>query len=197
MAHRRLAGACERHIRAGIPAQLLAEVYGRLFWLDNPGTPVRDHAEELRKLQQARIGSFRFLRDDPAAQELSLHVTPQEVHEMIWNHGTGQGTGPDPQLVFALPEPRRIYAIRLKCCLNYGNTAPTPVAFHVSWRPSASSPARNETSAWLDLDTGAEEKTLTILVNETIDRFCIHPDTKPCVFRLAEIVLAAPRTESH
>jgi hypothetical protein len=192
--NRRLAGACERHIRAGIPARLLAEFYGRLFWLDNAAVRLKDHAEELRKLQQARIGVFRFLHDDPEARELPLPAIPQVVRQMTWKEGTWQGTGPDPQLIFDLSAARRIYAIRLKCCLNYGNTVATPVAFHVTWRPSPSSAAPGVPSAWLALDTGAEEKEVTILINETIDQFCIHPDTKPCAFRLAEVVLVAPAT---
>jgi hypothetical protein len=185
-------------LRAGTPAHLLAESYGRFFWFDDSPEAVERVTVGVRKLGQAQVGVCRFLHDDPAAQEVSWPVIPQEVRQMTWKDGAGQGSGPDPQLLFTFPEPRRVYAIRLKCCLNYGNTAPTPVAFHVSWRPSRSSPAvPGEPSARLELDTGPAEKKVTILVNDTIDQFCIHPDNKPCVFRLSEIVLVTPGTETR
>jgi hypothetical protein len=193
----RLAGACERDIRAGIPARLLAETYCRLFWPDDSAQGVTIVTEELRKLQRAQIGVCRFLRDDPAAREIPLPVIPREVRQMTWKDGAGNGTGRDPQLTFALPAPRRVYGIRLRCCLNYGNGPATPVAFHVSWRPHASAAPAEERSAWVALDTGPEEKPVTILVNEPIDQFCIHPDNKPCVFRLSEIVLVAPAVEAQ
>jgi hypothetical protein len=38
------------------------------------------------------------------------------------------------------------------------------------------------------------EETQTIWVYDTIDQLCIHPDTEPGIFRLAEVVLLVPES---
>src|SRR5262249_25238813 len=105
--------------------------------------------------------------------------------------------GKDPHLTFALREPRQVYAIRLKYSLNYGNAEATPAAFHVSWKNSSQDSTVDERTSWLALDTGPGEKKVTILVNEPIDQFRIHPDNKPCVFRLSEIVLVVSARDAQ
>jgi hypothetical protein len=43
--------------------------------------------------------------------------------------------------------------------------------------------------------TGPEEQTVTIWIWDTIDRVRIHPDNRPCTFRISEIVLLTPAAD--
>jgi hypothetical protein len=43
------------------------------------------------------------------------------------------------------------------------------------------------------LETGPEEKTTeTMWIDEAIDQFRIHPDDKPCTFKILKMVLIVP-----
>jgi hypothetical protein len=81
----------------------------------------------------------------------------------------------------------------LRCSLNYGNDVPEPVDFQASWK----STRRGE---WVQgeethgLDTAKASKDVAIWVNDTISRFRLRPDNKPCVLRIDRIVvLVEPR----
>jgi hypothetical protein len=154
-------------------------------------------------LHHAGIGQFKLLKDTPTFRELPLAIVPTAVDQMTWSEGIGHGFGHNSSLTFTLDVPQLIYAIRLK--YSYGPTAVNPAFFRMAWKNTGRNDFDTaERNIHLKLQhwqtyapTGPGEKTLTIWVNETIDQFRIQPDTKPCDFRLAEIVVLVPSAERH
>jgi hypothetical protein len=113
---------------------------------------------------------------------------------MTWKNNEGDGLGDDPYLLFKLPSPKYVYCVRLKFVLT--NPADTPALFQAWWansvRPLAAPECCNSTYR---LRTWAGEQTLTVWINQPIDHFRIDPDTKPCHFRLTEMVAMARSSE--
>jgi hypothetical protein len=187
--------AVERDVREGTPPGILSERYVS-FLVD----PLAGEAEKpvladfLRMMRRAGIGPFRSLKEDSAIRrEVQFPVVPIATNQMTWKDGVGEGQGEDPYLVFALKEPQFVQAIRIKYA--YEKTAP-PVTFQMFWRRSDRNDfAEEERNSTLDLKPMAEEATLTIQVADVIDQFRIDPDTKPCVFKLTEIVILVPEAD--
>jgi hypothetical protein len=188
--------AFERHLRAGTPLSTLVEYYDHYFKNIDSRNEDKEFTESLRLLRQAGVGPFRHLRADPAVREVPIPVVPAAVNQMTWNNGAGRGIGNNPYLLFALKGPRFVHAIRLKC--SYADAAVTSeeANFQMFWKKGANAFTDAERSVRWSLDRGRGERTMTIWVNDTVDRFRIHPDNKPCVFRLSRIVLLAPATGS-
>jgi hypothetical protein len=153
--------------------------------------------------------------------EIAVPVVPVEVSQMTWKDGKGRGN--DPYLVFALQQtqllgqdPRLVYDVKtplpvsgIRLRYTYEDTAvgaaPTyfdpavargPAFFQLFWRRSDRDDFGLHKWWFRWLDVGRGEQTMTIWVNDTIDEFRIHPDNKPCVFRLSEITLLVPVAEA-
>jgi hypothetical protein len=162
-------------------------------------------AKRLHRMKVARIGPFRRLHDDPVAvHEVPLSVEPAKVSTMTCKEaGRFFLLDEDPYLEFALEKPQFIYAIKLNC--SYGNLANVPVSFGMSWKQAGGKTSAGEGSIRLEfghahqsLNPAREvlkEKTVTVLVNNTIDQFRIHPDIKPCFFKLSKMSFLVPGAE--
>jgi hypothetical protein len=135
----------------------------------------------------AHLSVFRKLSGGPegtAFREVPVSVEPTRVNP--------SDTG--PTLVFELPQPMRVTAVRLK--FAYDN--PTgPPSFTFSWRQPANIPDGTEERIlhWPQAPTTVEQTRL-FWIDDTIDLFRITPDDKPSGFRLKEIVLLQPAAQS-
>jgi hypothetical protein len=156
----------------------------------------------MRQLRRAHVMPFSALRDMPSHREVNVSLSPVAVGQATWADGTLIGDGNDPRIVFALSRPRKVYAIRLR--FSYENTAP-PAKCEFFWQDTS----RNEFGtadryySWSQ-DTGPGEswmwvkdavpgeKTKTVWIDDTIDRFRFDPDNKPCTVKLKEITLLVP-----
>jgi hypothetical protein len=186
--HGQQMAAVEKDVAAGTSPTVLAERYGSfLYDPDRPETL----AAYLRMLHHAGIGPFRQLRDDPDVREVLFPVVPKERNQVTWKDGRWKGDGQDPYLVFALQQPQFIYAVRIK--ISYESQTDAPTVFQMFWRRSDQNEfVEEERNHVLELKTVSGERTVTVPVNDTIDQFRIDPDTKPCVFKLSEIMLLVP-----
>jgi hypothetical protein len=187
-------------LRAGMPTTLLAERYTSSL---NPSWSGEVHPEDkevlvtgMRLLRRAGVGVFKQLQDDPACREIAVDLEPSDTQDIDWEDGVGHGYGSDPSLTFTLKKPQRVHALRLQCSLNYGNDEPAPASAQLSWKRSDQEDfPETEQNIPLELDTAPGETTVSVWINDTIDEFRIRPDNKPCVFRIAKIVLLVPATE--
>jgi 4-amino-4-deoxy-L-arabinose transferase-like glycosyltransferase len=124
------------------------------------------------------------------AQEVRMDARPVIQNDMIWKDRGGDGTGPDPYVVFALERPRFVNWIQLRYVLN------GPPGAHAFFRTSwAWAKKRDFTpdkrTAYINLATGPDERTLTISVNESIDQLRFHPGVAGCHFEVRDLVLMA------
>jgi hypothetical protein len=191
-AHGQQMTAVEADVAAGTSPTVLAERYGSFLY--DPDRP-ESLAAFLRMLHHAGIGPFRQLHDDSDAGEVLFPVVPRETNQVTWKDGSWRGEGEDPYLVFALPSPQLIYAIRVK--LSYESQTDARIVFQMFWRRSDQNEfVEEERNRVLELKPGSEERIITVPVNDTIDQFRIDPDTKPCVFKLSEIMLLVPPADS-
>jgi hypothetical protein len=134
-------------------------------------------------------GKLRHAEDSPGLREVPVPLEPVATNRMTWKDGVGEGTGEFPNLVFALKQPQFVEHVRLKYAYE---RAAGPAVFRMFWRTSAQNDyVEEERNITLHLKTGPGEKELTIPVHDTVDEFRIDPDTKPCLFRIKELVLLA------
>jgi hypothetical protein len=190
--------AFERDLLAGKPPSLLAERYSHVFLPDDL-LPYSNGEKEVfarvRALHRAGIGKFRFLQEDPAYEEVSIPVAPASVNQVIWNNGTAHGVDNNSYLIFDLHKPRFVYGIRLKYSNGSGRAF-----FQMFWKRSDQDGFSKSEQLLLPIANIPREKDqgikiVTIWVNDTIEQFRIHPDNKPSVFNISEIVLLMPATE--
>src|SRR5262249_22213954 len=99
-------------------------------------------------------------------------------------------------LVFGLPNPRPVLAIRI--CCTYESDLTVPILFQAFWRGPGEGFVETERNFTTRFRGEQREKTVTIPVNDTIEEFPIDPDTRPCLVRIRSIHLlvkgrASPR----
>jgi hypothetical protein len=174
-----------RDLEQGNPPSVLAERHYQLCHANPAVSEVV--AAQLRNLRRAGIGPFRSMREDPATVAVAVPVVPVDMNQMTGGEGVWEGHGDDPYLVFALPEPQFVHAIRITYAFE---RTPAPIIFQVFWRRSDRQEfVEVERNSVRELSAERAQGTLTIWVNETIDQFRVDPDVKPCVIRIAKIEL--------
>lgn len=152
--------------------------------------PVRAGANQVALRAAAALGVRGMRARLVALREVAVPVAPAALHQMTWNDGVGEALGDSPSLDLALPEPQLVYAIRIK--YTYLEAA-GPADFGLFWKKKGRDDfSETERNACRALETGSGEKTLTVVVDDTIDHLRIRPDRKPCRFRVAEVVLLVP-----
>jgi hypothetical protein len=125
----------------------------------------------------------------PPTRVVNLPVTPTAVNQLVWKDGVAKCTGNDPYLSFSLDRPASVRGVRLTLAYEAGES---PFRFRMYWKESARNPyTEQERCVSLELGEKPGPRVLTVPVNDTIDAFQIHPDDKPCVFRLGQIELLA------
>jgi hypothetical protein len=124
------------------------------------------------------------------AQEVRLVVPPVIQHDMAWKDRSGDGTGPDPYVVFALERPRFVHWVQLRYMLTGPPGAHVPLQASWTWASKrAFSP--HQRNATVHVATGPLEGTLTIAVNDAIDQLRLHPGVAGCHFEVRDLVLMA------
>jgi hypothetical protein len=202
--------AFERDVRSGVPASVLAEHHFASDVVPRAGKLT----EILRAHKANRIGIFRQIRDDP---EYGIHSLPLEsavrdgiaVREGIASALTDSaGTS---SLTFAIPEPTRVYAVRLRYV--YVKTTNAYPALRVYWRNSAvedftdkvplpaarmfaSTVSGPDQPTWalingkIHIDAKVRtDRALTVWIDAVIDQIRIYPEFGPFDFRLSAIEL--------
>jgi hypothetical protein len=145
-------------------------------------------AAYLRMLRRAGIGPFQGLPDDESnREEMVLSTSSATPHGMAWADGAGKVQGADSYLLFTLPEPLSVSAVRIT--YRYDGVA-GPVSFEMFWRRAVLNDfVAGARHTRLNLPAGLKEQTTTVVVNQTVDEIRIHPAAEPCTFRISEIVL--------
>lgn len=206
--------AFEYDVRRGVPASILAE---RHFASD-----VVPRVDKITKMLQAykanRIGIFAQIRDDPAYRIENL-PTETAVLDGVASHDgiispADETEGKRRSLTFVLPQPRQVYALRLR--FRYIKTADPWPALRVYWRNSTAqeftdtTPSNIERSyAWVvsgpDQPTWAlvdgkihvdakvrTDRVRTVWIDAQIDQIRIYPDFLPCDFQISGVEVLDP-----
>jgi hypothetical protein len=114
-----------------------------------------------------------------------IPIVPADLKQIEWKDRTGHGSGPDSYLMFALPQPTVVAAVRIRWSHSNGYTT----FFRAFWRRSDRSEFPKQHQYYWSY--GLEEP-LTIYIADTIDQIRIHPDVKPIDFTISEIALLVP-----
>jgi hypothetical protein len=156
-------------------------------------------------LRQAGVGSFRFLKDNPAFREISVPLVPQHLENVRWDDGTAYATGywDESYITFSLPKAEYAYGIRFK--YDYSNEDNTLPHVYLYWRDAEEKEftrerfgkysATGDYANWVRGTWGQTKdpvSTLTFWVCDTIKDIRIHPDLRPGVMKISELVLLAP-----
>jgi hypothetical protein len=182
--------AFERDMAAGVPVSLLSQRH-RPF-LFPAGNPIfmEQTTSGMLAMHQKGKGKFRQLAPNPPYQQIQGPRAPAVLHQVRWADGVAHGFTGEAYFDFFLERPRHVYAVRMTCA--FPEVSQLPAKFSLSWKTGTQ---REFPGAKQTLELAFEDsqvQTVTIWVNETIDRLRIHPDTKPFLFRLAEMTLCVP-----
>jgi hypothetical protein len=176
------ARALTSDLSAGVPAYQIVRRYTPYLH------PNQDEIARLMpKLRNARVGSFKALRDSPTFRETLLPIAPSHVSLARWDGNTAHVTGVDSQITFTLARPRPVAGIRIS--YSHSNGQGAPARFNLTWkRPGQSSYAPAQRYANWNLPTGEGRET-TVWIDDVIEVFRIQPDNQPCEFRIDKITI--------
>jgi hypothetical protein len=189
-------GSFERDMEAGTPGYRLIRRHAGYL---HPHQEIL--TDYLPMLRRAGVGRFRLLREDPPFREVALPLESDALNEVTWKDGAAYATGNYPYVVFALREDTYVCGIRLR--YSYSSPEGTLPCVSICWKRGGES---DFTNGWSHSPTGdrgswergtwarraAPETTMTVWVCDTAKQFRVHPDYRPCVFRISEIVLLLP-----
>ena len=188
-------GGFERDMAAGVPLHELLHRYGP--WL-HPHQDVP--ARYLPMLGRAGVGRYAELRQDSAMRVVPLDLRPVRTTELAWRDSTARVAGPEPALLFRLPDDRPATGIRLR--YRYRSDDGTLPYIAIRWRRRSDaefdpehfykySPtgdqANWERGTWDRIHDSAT--TLTVWISDTVGEIQITPDFRPAVFHIDELSL--------
>ena len=90
-------------------------------------------------LREARVGAFRYLRDDPPFREISLPLKPAQSTDVEFQNGILRGKGMGANLTFVLPAELEVEGIR--CRYSYATSFPYVAIY---WKSQDQSEFRDE-----------------------------------------------------
>jgi hypothetical protein len=207
-------GSFEQDMEARIPSCLLISRHWPKGYLHMNQDILTDY---LPMLQRAGVGKFRLLQENPPMREVLVPLQPVILNEVTWQQGMAHGVGKkDPYLVFALPENRYVYGLRLK--YSYSNQENTAPCRFVYWKrgdqndftedqQSHSCPTgdRANWSRGTWIRAMASESSMTVWICDAIKEIKIYPDFKtmrwftssprPFIFQISELALLAPASD--
>ncbi len=172
----------------GVPIEVVAHQEGLKIYPNGDGLTIF-----LRALSESGGGAVgsRTRGQPPCSNEVRLAPRIEHLNTMTWNGQTADCFGEDPFTVFALNAPVKVCAVRVRFRLTRQNANAGPAMLQAFWSETSRNDfdpgVRNQTVR-LDED-GPAEHTVTFWVGETIDRFRIDPDTRPCRFELIDFTL--------
>jgi hypothetical protein len=195
--YRQQAELVKQDLRAGAPPYKIVRYHWDRMYFDMGSTAPL--IPLLRDLRDAGCGDFRHMGEDPPFREVPLSMTPISIEGATWDKGTVHVFGKDAYLVFPVPETKPVAGVRI----TYVHSAEpglrpdnltSYISFKLFWKrhdQTEFSPLQSYRNNWLF--TG--EQTETIWVGDTIDQLRIHPDDRPCDFKILKMVLIVPATE--
>jgi hypothetical protein len=187
----------KRDLRAGAPPYKIVRYHWDRMYFDMGSTAPL--IPLLRDLRDGGCGDFRHMGEDPPFREVPLSVTPISIEGATWDKGTAHVFDKDAYLVFPVPETKPVAGVRI----TYVHSAEpglrpdnltSYITFKLFWKrrdQTEFSPLQSYRNNWLN--TG--EQTETIWVDDTIDQLRIHPDDRPCEFKILKMALIVPATE--
>jgi hypothetical protein len=136
--------------------------------------------ERLAAMSEERLTAI------PNAWKGPVPVKLHAKNRVQWDGGTARGDGAGSSLEFALPKPLWVKAVRVTCAYK---ASASPASFRMFWKWGNQKDFDPRQSVTVPVDTGAGTQTLTLPVNDTIDRIRIHPDTKcfECILKPPEV----------
>jgi hypothetical protein len=180
----------ETNLAAGVPPALLAECGAdRVF----PAACKDAAAQSIAGLRDAGAAAFRSLPEDAPLRVAALPASVVSLREMIWTDGVARPVGGDPAVEVALPQAEFVYAVRLHYV--YTNILGSPDLFAFSWRRTVDdvSPWTRGPKVLLEAGPGSEgDRTVTVWVNDRVDRVQLVPRIKMFALRLAAVELVLP-----
>ncbi|MGN6391306.1 MAG: hypothetical protein ACTHM9_03520 [Gemmatimonadales bacterium] len=193
--------AFERDLAAGVPAYELIRRYGP--WLHPHQDIVADY---LRLLARAQVGPYARLRADPSFTSIPVPLEPVQTVQLSWRDSVARVEGPDPAVVFELPENHQVAGIRLAYRYRADDGTLPYIAIH--WKTGGErsydlarfykySPtgdrANWERGAWTRIHDSTT--TLTLWIDDTVKQIRITPDFRPATFRVADLSLLVPERQ--
>lgn len=144
----------------------------------------------LPMVREARLAGFGSLGPEPAYRVVPVPVEPRSVAGATWQDGTATTTGPEPMLVFALPEPVFVAGIRIH--YSHRNETRSAARFQAFWKRD-DQPRFDPGQGYANwaLSTGEDRETV-VWIGETIQQFALRPDDRPSTFRIDAIDLLVP-----
>ena len=201
----------DEDIRQGVPPFALVLRHGAIL---NPATNDDETlASLLKQMQAAGMPQFRRMAVDPSYLEVATSATPV-MDGVVWGEGSGYSNSGDPShasIDFVLPEPRFLYAIRLR--VQYGPPSASFATLRVSWRAERGKTGPRagggectprdisyvETTPqdqWSRRFRSDHERSVIVWVNSMIDTFRLCPDVKPFSFSVKGVTLLVPTGNS-
>jgi hypothetical protein len=174
----------ERDLRNGPP---MYELMGRYA---SPHFQIGAHkwiSDMMLQLHGAGVEPFAHMKGDPVMREVRIPLTPADLKEIKWADGKGHGIGEQSYLMFALPRPMYVAAIRMRWTHSNHQTT----FFRAFWRRSDTSDFPEKYQYYWSFGL---EDPMMIYIADTIDQIRIYPDVKPVDFTISEIVLLVPVT---
>lgn len=160
---------CERDVRRGVPPAVLANHYSRSPNLLGRAWQKKQYARELVMLRDAKVGWYRWLRDDPDWREVPLPPA-----------------APGRVLSYRLPAPTFVCALRLKFRYSPG---PPFANLRAAWRGSPSGPAA---AFAISLPRKDQDDVLFIWVDGPVFEFSVDPGDEPSRCRVSDVTLLVP-----
>gem|GEM_PF-622006 len=165
-----------KDLQMGMTPALLAQRRMDLFAVSKPQLQ-ECIASYLGMLRDKGIREYRLLQREPACRETPLWVQPKEIEQTA--------------RVWMLRFPRFVHAVKLRYSYPKGSGA--QALFRVFWADGR----RNRFEQTIDrhvryyVDKETKENTMTVQIDDTIDRLRIDPDVSPCQFQ-TRITLLLP-----
>ena len=185
----------EQDMSAGVPKN---ELIGRYSSYLHPHHDIPD--SYMPMLRQAGIGSFGLLHDPNVFREIPIPLIPTKVNQVRWENGIANSTGYNPYFILALPADTRIAGIRMKYTSSNADGTCPYISFYWKRNDQADftvdqfykySPTGDRANwchgVWTQLND--RETTAIVWLSTTLGKLRIHPDFKPGVFKIAELVL--------
>jgi hypothetical protein len=150
-------------------------------------------AERAEMLRATRSGPYAgagaAVAPEGPVREVRVPATVVASNEVAFDGDVARGTGPDPYVVYALPEPTYVRGVRLEFSVATADGA--PAASEAFWRLSAREPFSPDARV-CELDAASGPRSETVWVYGEIDEVRLDPDARPCELRLTGIVLLVP-----
>jgi hypothetical protein len=134
------------------------------------------------------------LAEQPSTPEIPLPLVPVAQHRMAWDEGVARGDSGDSFLVFALPYPLWVKAVRVTCAYE---TAGSPATFRMLWKRRSGEGFVKERAVTVKVNPGDGAQAVTLPVTDTVAQLRIYPDSKPSAVTIKEIVVQSPQVLSE